>query len=188
MSLILTSIPLFSFSNTPDIPEGSLKITSPDQTKIAWVKSVPAALSPDCQALLLSDKSQVDQIWIFDLKTGKENLLVNSNLDCNHMEKAIVAINQLAFSPKGQILYFETNAWVTSGALHAININGSGLKYLTPSNGFKLITTGPDAGDLVINQHRYRYSKTHQLESFDGSWIFTADGKEIRQASPTEAL
>src|SRR5438045_3076772 len=45
--------------------------------------------------------------------------------------KVIIDPHNLQFSPNSKTLYFETSAWVTSGAIHAVDVNGNHLRYVT---------------------------------------------------------
>ncbi len=91
----------------------------------------------------------------------------------------IVDPRSLTFSPDNKALYFLTSAWVTSGALHVVNINGSKLRYLQPANLFDVIKQGKHKGKLVIQQHQYATGGG----SYEGCWLYTSEGKKVRRLS-----
>ncbi|WP_028219252.1 TonB family protein [Paraburkholderia oxyphila] len=85
-------------------------------------------------------------------------------------------INSLAFSPDGSTLYFSTAAWVTSGAIHAVPVQGGHERFVTNGNDFAVVKHGKYVGFLVTRQHRY-------MEGH-GSWnpyvLVSPTGKEIK--------
>jgi len=91
-------------------------------------------------------------------------------------EDDLSGINSLAFSPDGSMVYFNTAAWVTSKAIHAVPVQGGHERYVTNGNGFAVVKHGKYAGYLVTRQHRY-------MEGH-GSWnpyvLVRPEGKEIK--------
>ena len=82
----------------------------------------------------------------------------------------------MQFSPDSKTLYFATSAWATSGAIHAIDVNGKNLRFITAGNEYHVVTHGKYRGDLIVNQHRYH----DQGGSYDWDWLFTPQGKQIK--------
>ncbi|SAK64103.1 protein TolA [Caballeronia hypogeia] len=91
-------------------------------------------------------------------------------------ENEISGINSLKFSPDGSTLYFNTAAWATSEAIHAVPVQGGRERFVTSGNGFAVVQRGKYAGYLVTSQHRY-------MEGH-GSWnpyvLVSPEGKEIK--------
>ncbi len=81
----------------------------------------------------------------------------------------------LKFSPDGKRLYFITSAWVTSGALHRVNVDGSGERFVAAANSLKVLGSGSYKGHLIISQHRYFLGGG----SYDWYYVFTPQGKEV---------
>lgn len=159
---------------------GAVVAISPDHHWMALVEPLKnQKISESCD-VLLADNNAVDQIWLYDLKRPNKLLLVPPNFDCDAPKKVIVSIDRIQFSLDSKKLYFETSAWAVSGALHSVNLDGSHLNYIAPSNNFYLISKGLYAGDLVIDQHRYYIP----LGSFDEYWAFTPGGKELGPIGP----
>lgn len=125
-----------------------------------------------------------DQVWIVDVTGKNEKMLAT---DHNPDEIAIVGDfngseviahiddDTLQFSPDSNKVYFITAAWVTSGALHSVNIDGSGERFIAGANYLKVIDKGGCKGCLIINQHRYFVTGG----SYDWYYVFTPDGKEV---------
>ena len=150
-------------------------IESPDNQWIAFVKTSKKIIPQSC-AFSLADTNYADEIWMINIEKMQKKLLVAANLDCDHPEKAIIDPNNLQFSPDSKTLYFATSAWATSGAIHAIDVDGKNLRFITAGNGYHVVTDGKYRGDLMVNQHRYH----NQGGSYDWDWLYTPAGKQIK--------
>jgi len=152
----------------------SSPILSPDRHVIAFVRRSKKVIPNECASFADSGSKYGSEIWIFDVETRKERLLVTNNFDCNNPEKLIVDPKYLQFSPDGKTLYFVTSAWVTSGAVHAVNSDGNGLRFVIPGSSLEVIPKGEYKGYLIVNQHRYFLGGG----SYDWYWVFSPNGKE----------
>ena len=110
----------------------------------------------------------------------KKRILVKDNFACDDPEKKITDPVQLHFSSNSKTLYFQTSAWVTSGAIHAIDMDSKSPRFVTDGNEYHVIKYGKYRGDLVINQHRYRFKGDTPLGSYDWDWLYTPQGKQIK--------
>jgi hypothetical protein len=72
------------------------------------------------------------------------------------------------------------SAWVTSGAVHAVKTDGSGLRYVIPGNELEVIPKGEYKGYLIVNQHRYFLGGG----SYDWYWVFSPNEKEEGPLGP----
>ena len=97
-------------------------------------------------------------------------------------ERNLRGFGGLTLSPDGRTLYFNTTAWATSGALHALDLVTGKERFITSSNGFFVATRQPYAGNLVVVKHKYHPTSG----SYDHWWLVTPDGKEIRDVAPDE--
>jgi Tol biopolymer transport system component len=70
-------------------------------------------------------------------------------------EDELSGINSLAFSPDGSTLYFNSAAWATSYAIHAVPVRGGQQRFVTDGNGLAVVRRGKYVGCLVTSQHRY---------------------------------
>jgi len=112
---------------------------SPDKKIIAFIRTTNISIPKTCAYFVDTGSDYTKQIWTYDIATKKERLLVKNNFLCDEPKKMIVDPNDLQFSPDGKTLYFFTSAWTTSGALHAINIDGAKLRYVTPALSYEVI-------------------------------------------------
>ena len=126
-----------------------------------------------------------DQVWIVNIDDKQEEKLVgdkhpretNEDDVTKALEKTIAHIddNSLCFSPDGRKVYFISSAWVTSGAVHSVNIDGSGEKFITGGNTLEVIDRGRYKGYLIIRQHKYFFAGG----SYDWLWLVSPEGKQV---------
>ena len=154
-------------------------VLSPNKKSVVFIRTSKDTILARCGAFADTHSPYGEQIWSVDLKNKTPHLLVNHHFSCNKPTDMIVDPRDLKFSPDNKTLYFLTSAWVTSGALHVININGSKPRYLQPANSFDVIKHGKYKGKLVIQQHQYASGGG----SYEGCWLYTSEGKKVRRLS-----
>ena len=126
--------------------------------------------------------NEFEKLWqgVEQIEGYKEGSIVQMyKITHARQEKSGCICEYLKFSPDNKVLFFLTSAWVTSGALHVININGSKPRYLQPANSFDVIKHGKYKGKLVIQQHQYASGGG----SYEGCWLYTSEGKKVRRLS-----
>lgn len=160
-------------------------VESPDDKWIAFVRRSRYLIPHTC-AFSLTKTNYADEIWIVDLNAMRKKLLVAVNSNCDHPKKVIIDPNDLQFSPDSKILYFATSAWATSGAIHAIDVDGKNLRFVIDANQYHVIQHGKYRGDLIVNQHRYRFKGDTPLGSYNRDWLFTPHGKQIKRYKKRE--
>jgi hypothetical protein len=82
------------------------------------------------------------------------------------------------FNAMGTLLYFETPAWATSGAIHVLDMATGKERLFMPGNGVEVLATCKDKryrDDVIVSQHRYFVFSG----SYDWSFLFTPEGKEV---------
>jgi hypothetical protein len=149
-------------------------VLSPDRTMVAFIRTGDKIIPKGCDDFSDTKTKYGNQVWIYDVVTKKDRLLVQNNFSCDIPEKQIVDPGSLQFSPENKTLYFITSAWMTSGALHAVNVDGTGEHYVIPASSLEVITKGQHKGDLIVGQHRYFIGGG----SYDWLWLYTPQGKE----------
>lgn len=153
-----------------------------DNKVIAFIRRSNIIIPEKCGCISYTGSDYTNQVWLYDIKTQKEKLLVKNNLLCDEPEKMIIDPNNLQFSPNSKTLYFTVSARPTSGALRAINIDGTNLRYLASANSYKVIYSGKYKNRLIIQQHRY----FSQGGSYDWYWLYTLQGKQIKTLGPMD--
>src|SRR3989338_2660307 len=92
-----------------------------------------------------------DEIWIVNTEKMTKKLLVPPHFTCSDVTKLVIDPHHLRFSPDSNTLYFETSAWVTSGAIHAVNVDGKHERFVTDGTELRIVQTGSYKGDLIVN-------------------------------------
>lgn len=149
-------------------------VLSPDGNKIVFTRKSnrEADLTtygddPDPTFLL------ADQLWIMDSNGKNQKMLVE---DCAYEsgEQVINHIRNIHFALDSKSIFFCTDGWNTSDALHQVNIDGTGEHFVTSSCGYEIINTGDNKNNLKVSLHLY---------GDDGSYhslrIFSPEGKEL---------
>lgn len=154
----------------------SSPVLSPNKNAIAFVRVGNKIIPDSCDI----DAKYGNEVWLYDFSTKKEKRLVQNNFQCDNPKKQITDPRELLFSPDSKVVYFITTAWTTSGAIHAVDANGKHLRFLTDGNVLDIVQSGPYKGDLIVNQHRYRFKDDTPLGSYDWDWLFTPTGKQIK--------
>jgi len=154
-------------------------IKSPDSKWIVFVKKSNYTVPSNC-FYFFTKGDHANEIWIANTHEMTKRLLVAPHFNCKDVSKAILDPHNLQFSPDNKTLYFETSAWVTSSAVHAVDINGEHLRFVTDGNDLRVVQSGSYKGDLIVNQHRYRFKNDTPLGSYNWDWLFTPTGKQIK--------
>ena len=150
-------------------------IESPNGKWIAFVKKSNFIVPKNC-FYFFSKGDHADEIWMVNTDTMTKKLLVPPYFTCGDVTKVILDPHHLRFSPDSKTLYFETSAWVTSGAVHAVNVDGKNERFVIDGDELHLVQTGKYKGDLIVNQHRYH----DKGGSYNWDWLFTPMGKQIK--------
>lgn len=100
-------------------------------------------------------------------------------------QQNLTGFSHLALSPDSNTLYFETSAWATSHAIHAINLRTKKVSYITSGEIACVVLGGEYQGHLIVEQHRYFL----QGGSHDDLYLYSSAGKQIGMvAQGTNAL
>jgi len=75
----------------------------------------------------------------------------------------------------GGSFIFETSAWVTSNAVHSLNVATGKTGYVASGTIGCVVLQGQYQGDLIVQQHRYFV----QGGSYDPLYLYEPTGKEI---------
>lgn len=142
---------------------------------VAFVETMQQDNIPEACEEQLRDERRVDRLWLYDVKQHINHLLISPNLNCTDPKAVIAMIDEVDFSPDDNTIYFQTTAWKISGALHAIDINGTHLRYLQPSKDFFVILDGRFKGDLAIAQWNDLFPYDHY--GYVWYFAFTPDGR-----------
>lgn len=147
---------------------------SPDG-RVAFVRATPKQL-----VITSLGDEEATELWLADSDGSHARRLVAGS-EAGSVEHAIAMMHALHFSPDGRRIYFLSRAWVTSDAIHAVDVATGRERFVAPGNSLMIIPRGPLAGCLLVEQHRYW---PNERGSYDWTWVLTSDGKEITVAAP----
>lgn len=151
----------------------------PDSCSARDTADSDSAIDPDTGQPIDTNQDEstdyAQQIWIYDVKSKKQHILVRANFSCNDPEKQILDPQELKFSPDGKKLYFLATGWVTSAALHVVNADGKDEHYLIPANDYSIVPKGQYKGYIIAWQHRYFVAPG----SYNWYSLYSPSGKKI---------
>ncbi|VEB98335.1 Uncharacterised protein [Cedecea lapagei] len=81
----------------------------------------------------------------------------------------------LKLSLDAKTLYFESSAWATSAAVHALDIASRQASYITDGSLICQVGSGTYQGDLIVQQHRYFV----QGGAYDYLYLYDKTGKKL---------
>jgi len=150
--------------------ESRSSVLSPDGKLRAFVRSTPDILVETA----LSDSSEATEIWTSSPDGGDARLQLRGHFG-PAPENTLANITNLQFSPDGRQLFFLSTAWVTSRAIHVLDLATGTEKYVCDGNSLEVIQRGEYAGHLMVMKHRYFIAGG----SYDFIWLLTPEGKEV---------
>ena len=155
-------------------------LISPDGKKLVFIRKSnrKADLPIGGEENYPGDKILADQIWIVDLKTGKEKCLV-SDEDKRPHEEGIkpygAFMSYLCFSTDGSKLYFLASAAPVTSHLYVVDIRTQKARYFMCANSCEVIYTGKYKNHLMVDTHEYFLG----CGSYDFLWLVDENGIKI---------
>jgi hypothetical protein len=147
---------------------------SPDGRLVAFVRS-PAGYEPEVSPDGMKQDGEPSQLWMIDadgtnarlLLTGRRAVEVKDNLTDMYGPR---------FSLDGGHIYFRTTAWMTSQAIHVIDVRTRRTRFVCGGNDvLRIVPGGKYRGHLLTCQHRYFLLGG----SYDWLWLLTPEGKDV---------
>lgn len=154
-------------------------IESPDGKWIAFVTRSHYIVPSNC-FYFAGKGDHTDEIWMVNTEKLTKKLIVYPTFNCDDVSKDTIDPRHLRFSPDSKTLYFETSAWVTTGAVHAIDVDGNNERFVIDGEELRIVQFGKHKGDLIVNQHSYRFKGDTPLGSFNADFLYTPSGKKIK--------
>lgn len=99
------------------------------------------------------------------------------------VEKNITGINSVTYNKFTNEIFFLTDAWATSAAVHKFDIGPiSEEKKVTPvfvtsGNSISVVNSGKYVGNIIVEKHKYKDGGG----SYDPYVLVTPDGKTIKE-------
>jgi Tol biopolymer transport system component len=150
----------------------SLPALSPDGRLVAFVRDTPGD-----SVAAGADRCPRTELWLVGVDgAGARRVLRGRAAD--DRSRVIGCIHRPTFSPDGRWIFFESEAWVTSAALHRVEVATGREQFVCPSNGYEWIRRGRYDGALLVMQHRSARDRAR-----DGAWIVTPQGRTVRRVA-----
>ncbi len=149
-------------------------------------KDEQAALSPDGQMAAFVRRTpgktvkagvgqaEATELWSIRVD-GTEAKQIVVGRSAEKMDSVLAGFRDPQFSKDGKRIYFLSAAWVTSAAVHVVDVETGAEHFVCPGNSLEVLRQGQYVGHLLITQHRYFLAGG----SFDWIWLFTPDGREV---------
>jgi dipeptidyl aminopeptidase/acylaminoacyl peptidase len=124
-------------------------VLAPDGRRIAFIRRIPgdsveSATGPE----------EATSLWIMRVDGGDARMLVRAR-SADDPRRTLSGFQHPRFSPDGRRIYFLSSAWVTSAAVHAVEVDSGSERFIAPGNSLEVVPSGEFAGHLIVSQHRY---------------------------------
>lgn len=143
----------------------------PDRTHIAFIKGTTAKPIPTG-----SGDAPADQVWLAEADGRVPTLLVTSR-DVPDVKNILGGLTAPCFAPSGRTVYFLSQAYAVSDAVHAVDVATKAVRFVCAGNTVEVVTKGVFRGDLIVQQHRYRAGEGGAYDDF---WLINPRGKDIK--------
>jgi hypothetical protein len=114
-------------------------------------------------------------LWVVDGPTGEARKLIEPRPDTDPQANLAV-FEHPVFSLDGRFVYVSANAWVTSSAVHQVNVRTGAERFVSDGYASALIRTGPWRGYLLVGRHMYWPAPREG--SYNPVYVVRPDGKE----------
>ncbi|MDD4963126.1 MAG: hypothetical protein PHI11_04300 [Gallionella sp.] len=126
-------------------------------------------------------EDQPNELWVMDATGGNARVLLSPHED-EDPYKNLTDFNHPLFSLDGAVVYFNCAAWVTSGAIHRVELSTQQTNFVTDGDSLDVVPAGKYQGYLIVYKHKYRKSGGAN----DAYWLVSPLGKEIRRIGTEE--
>jgi len=150
---------------------------SPDGKAIVFVRSTGKTIQGN-----VGDE-EATELWLIGSDGLSSERLVSGREDTNP-KKNLAVLSSPQFSPDGTKIYFLSTAWVTSDAVHVVDIESKVESFVCDGNTIDVIRAGKYRGFLVVQKHKY-YSG-ERGGSYDHYWLVSPKGVDVRQIGEEE--
>ena len=144
-------------------------VLSPDGRWIVFVRTIPGkSISTG-----IGD-SPATELWQMRADGKDASLLVHPK-NSDKIEMVIAKISVPQFSANGRNVFFVTDAWATSGAVHVVDTTNGKEHYVCSGSDLEVVPRGEYKDCLLVQQHRYFMGGG----TYDWYWLFRPNGKEV---------
>ncbi len=163
--LILTCLPSLVNAQGQDSDSVVSSVVAPGGKDVYYIKTLHG------QDVAGNPKMDIE----IGINGNRQFLILLTNQPSEDPQKNLTEFSNLALSPDGKSLYFQTAAWATSDAIHSMNLKTRKVSYVTDGELACVVLGGQYQGDLIVEQHKYFV----QGGSYDNLWLYDPTGKKI---------
>jgi len=142
---------------------------APNGRTVAFIRGTPG----DSVNTAL-EHEETTELWIIGVDGSNARRLVRGRA-ADDPKQALAALQDPHFSPDGRRIYFLSTAWVTSAAVHSVDVATGAERFVVPGNSLDVVPSGRFAGHLLVGQHRYFLGGG----SYDWIWLITPEGRDV---------
>jgi dipeptidyl aminopeptidase/acylaminoacyl peptidase len=142
---------------------------APDGKWIVFVRAIPGK-----KISTGSGGADATELWQIRAD-GKEATLLVRPKEGGRDENPLSGLSKPQFSANGKLVYFMSQNWATSGALHVVDTTNGKEHFVCPALEFEVVPSGEYKDCLLVQQHRYFIGGG----SYDWFWLLRPDGKEV---------
>lgn len=142
-----------------------------DSEKNDWTKGYTFRVSKD---------GNTNKLWLKYNNTGEEILLVKSTQNSD-VSKAISTIVNVQKSYDSSKIYFQTEAWATSNAIHVVDLNTLKEKFFSDGSFVKTVGKSPYTNSIIVLKN-YIDGDNGRIESY---FAIASNGNEICELGDT---
>lgn len=159
-------------------------VMAPDGKRVVFRRAPGGKPLEGCSGDMM--QAQPAELWSVNADgTGAKKLLATHREKDVH--RTLCDFGAVQFNSNGQLLYFETPAWATSGAIHVYDFKSGTERFFIDGNGATVLRDCREAryrDAIVASQHRYFVGGG----SYDWLWLFSPAGKEIGPVGEDDAM
>lgn len=177
-TLFLVFICLPSVAYSAQVTENKGNIYYDNQQLTSSGNDSMAVLSPDGkQVVFMRDEA----LWLMDV-TGNNAHAIVVSADNDDVKQNLTDLNNPRFSLDGKAVYFLSAAWVTSNAVHVVDLATHKQHFVTDGNSLELVPSGKYKGYLIVAKHKYHQGGG----SYEDFWLVSPKGKAIKSLGEEE--
>jgi hypothetical protein len=144
-------------------------VLSPDGKWIVFVRTIP-----EKNISTGAGDAPVTELWQIRVDGKDPTALVRSK-ESSKMETLLAGFSKPQFSTNGKLVYFLSEAWATSAALHVVDTTNAKEHFVCPALEFEVVPSGQYRDCLLVQQHRYFIGGG----TYDWLWLLRPDGNEV---------
>lgn len=142
---------------------------SPDGRWVVFVRAVPGK-----KINTGAGDADAEELWQISAG-GKELTQLVAPKEAEDVQNIVANFQDVQFSCDGRLVFFVTEAYATSGAVHVVDTTNGKEHFVVPGSTVEVVRYGEYRDCLLVQQHRYFVGGG----SYDWVWLLRPDGKEV---------